>query len=111
MSQDTVKSSIIQSSTSVTTATSNQIPGPRGAYTVGVEVASTGTSIATAAVVLQAGMSNAWIPITSATVLSTNAGAGTSYNGIAINGTAAYPKLRTVLIVTGTGAASVFLAS
>lgn len=96
-----------------TTNTSDRIPLPRADYTVQLTAIATGTSGTGATCVWQGSNDNlAWIALGSATATATQAGTSTTYVGAGITVTPkyAYGRAATV-IVTGTGKASIAVAS
>ena len=97
-----------QTAIAVGSSTSNQIAGPREDFSLQLSVTTTGTSIATASVVLKASNdATQWFGISSATIATTSTLTSSAAVGIAITGVK-YAHLRVdPAILVGTGSASV----
>lgn len=95
--------------TATGTNTSTPLNLPRTPYTVSVSAVTTGTSIGSGAVVWQVSNDQlGWIPLGSATTLSTNASTNTSANSAALPinvSTAMYAYGRAIVSGTGTSEA------
>ena len=94
------------------TATSNALRMSKDDYTVQYSNTTTGTSIAGGQVVLQASNDSlVWLPVGTAAATSTNASTSSTVNGASFSVTSKYAYTRGVVISTGTGVCSVYVAS
>lgn len=91
-------------------STSSPMRMPRDEFTVQLNAITTGTSIVGASVVWQGSNDGVgWVPLGSATALSTNASTSSSLNAAGVALIAKYAVGRGIVTATGTGLAQVWL--